>query len=441
MNRDRNVILLSIDALRADHLAYHGYSRETSPFLDELADCSTCFLNAFSASSHTREAVPALITGRHPDLFTRNGYRLVGESLATRLSDQGFRTAALHSNPYISRAYGYEKGFDEFYDDLLIGKHKLIALVERAINKFVLNKGDYHARASEINQRSLDWIDSLREDESFFLWNHYMDVHGPYNPPEVNSKFTSSISNSEAQSLYQKCIKQPEDISEEERNLLIDLYDGEICYLDRQLQLFFASLRERELLEDSLLIIVSDHGDAFGEHGYFTHPRYLHESLIHIPMILSAPNASSRSIQQAVSTIDIVPTALSWLGLSCPLPGSSLLPGLEDNQSAWDHAGIAFAAVQGEDADSGLRRFAARQNHWKWIVTRDITTGEIVNDQGFDLQKDASETAPLEESDPELDKLRQKLYEFSADHLSTAKPEATAKSDEIGERLEALGYR
>src|SRR5699024_12491293 len=103
---NRNVILLSVDALRADHLSYHGYSRETSPFLDELSEQNACFLNAFSASSHTREAVPSLITGQYPSVFAEGGYRLVTESLASRLSKRGFSTAAFHSNPSVSRPYG-----------------------------------------------------------------------------------------------------------------------------------------------------------------------------------------------------------------------------------------------------------------------------------------------------------------------------------------------
>ncbi|TKX52551.1 arylsulfatase, partial [Halorubrum sp. SP3] len=102
-----NTILLSIDALRADHLGAHGYNRETSPFLDELADRELEFTTAISASSHTREAVPALLSGRYPDVFAANGYRYVPKTVADRLSEARFRTAGFHSNPYVSRAYGY----------------------------------------------------------------------------------------------------------------------------------------------------------------------------------------------------------------------------------------------------------------------------------------------------------------------------------------------
>lgn len=209
------IILLSIDALRADHLGYHGYDRDTSPFLDELATETRSFDRAISASSHTRESVPALLSGRFPNRFAEAGFRLVTDSVATHLSDTGYRTGAFHSNPYASRAYGFETGFDTFDDDLTLGRNRFVALAQRALNKFVFNRGEYHARADEINDRSFEWLDSLADDDQFFLWNHYMDVHGPYNPP-VTEFSETELSNADAQKLYQKCIKRPDELTDEE---------------------------------------------------------------------------------------------------------------------------------------------------------------------------------------------------------------------------------
>ncbi|RLM62459.1 sulfatase, partial [Halorubrum sp. Atlit-26R] len=322
-----NIILLSIDALRADHLGAHGYDRETSPFLDELADRELAFTTAISASSHTREAVPALLSGRYPDVFAANGYRYVPKTVADRLSEAGFRTAGFHSNPYVSRAYGYDSGFDTFDDDLVLGRNRFFALAQRALNKFVLNKGEYHARAAEINERSLSWLDSIDDDRPFFLWSHYMDPHGPYNPPEEYSYSERELSNNDAQALYQKTIERPEDVSENERQLLIDAYDGEIRYLDDQLRRFFELLGDRGLVKESLIVVTADHGDAFGEHGYYTHPRHLHESLLHVPLLVSPPNASSsKTIHEPVSTLDIVPTIMEYVNRPDEeLPGFSLM--------------------------------------------------------------------------------------------------------------------
>src|SRR6056297_1726457 len=152
-----NVILLSGDALRADHLSCYGYHRETSPVLDELAEESISFTNAYSASSHTREAIPALLTGEYPDVAIGPDYRLATDTVASTLSEEGFATGGFHSNPFVSRAYGFDRGFDEFDDDLHLGQHKLIALAQRALDKF---RNRHYARAEEINARSLEWIDS-----------------------------------------------------------------------------------------------------------------------------------------------------------------------------------------------------------------------------------------------------------------------------------------
>mgnify|MGYP000678179723 CR=1 FL=1 len=222
-----NIILLSFDALRADHLGLYGYKRNSSPNLDRLEQECIQFTNAYSASSHTREAVPALLTGEYPDSAVSSNYRLNSDSIASTLSETGFATAGFHSNPFISRAYGFDQGFDKFDDDLHLGQHKLVALAQRALDKL---RNRHYARAEEINDRSLSWIDSLNSKKSFFLWNHYMDTHGPYEPPgEYTNIYTNKqLSKREAQSLYQRAIDNPESITKQEHRLLIDLYDAEI---------------------------------------------------------------------------------------------------------------------------------------------------------------------------------------------------------------------
>ena len=309
----QRVILLSADALRADHLSSYGYHRNTSPVLDELAAESIQFLNAYSGSSHTREAVPALLTGKYPDVAIGSDYRLATETIASVLSKEGFATGGFHSNPFVSRAYGFDRDFDIFDDDLHLGQHKFIALAQRALDKL---RNRHYARANEINQRSLSWIDSLDADEPFFLWNHYMDTHGPYEPPGDYATLyrNDTISKRSAQSLYQRAIKQPESITDDERELLIDLYDGEIRYNDTHVGEFLNGLRERGLLNESLLIFTADHGDAFGEHGYYEHPRYLHDEITHVPLLIRPPGGKDEIIETPVSTLDIMSTIRYLVG-------------------------------------------------------------------------------------------------------------------------------
>ncbi|WP_311173070.1 sulfatase [Halobellus ordinarius] len=408
-----NVILLSADALRADHLSCYGYSRETSPILDELADESLRFANAYSASSHTREAVPALLTGRYPDVAVDSGYHLASETIAETLSAAGYATAGFHSNPFVSRAYGFDRGFDHFDDDLHLGQHKLIALAQRALDK-VRNR--HYARAEEINERSLSWVDSLADGESFFLWNHYMDTHGPYEPPGEYATLYSAagLSGRDAQSLYQRAIDDPESITDEERQLLVDLYDGEIRYNDAKIGAFLDALRERELLSESLVIVTADHGDAFGEHGYYEHPRYLHEELTHVPLLVRPPGGESGVVEGAVSTLDVAAT-VGGVG-----DGVSLVGDIDEDRRV-------FSQARGEDADSHLRRYAVRSSGGVCFCERDRETGAIEFTDGLDRSLRSALEAHVEA------RVRVETGDSSAGEADV--------DEEIERRLSALGYR
>nr|WP_310732960.1 sulfatase [Halostella salina] len=364
--RWENVILLSADALRADHLSCYGYHRETSPALDEFAAESIRFTNAYSASSHTREAVPALLTGAYPDVATDAKYHLAADTIASTLSDEGFATAGFHSNPFVSRAYGFDRGFDHFDDDLHLGQHKLIALAQRALDK-VRNR--HYARAMEINERSLSWIDSLESRQSFFVWNHYMDTHGPYEPPAEYATLYADkeLSGRDAQSLYQRAIDDPESITEAERQLLIDLYDAEIRYNDEQIGKFLNALRKRELLEESLVIVTADHGDAFGEHGYYEHPRYLHDEITHVPLFVRPPGGATGTVDSPVSTLDVGTTIERAIGNE---DGVSLLEDVAEDRRV-------FSQARGEDDDSHLRRYAVRTREEACFCERDRESGSI----------------------------------------------------------------
>ena len=411
-----NVVLLSADALRADHLSCYGYARETSPVLDDLADESIRFTNAYSASSHTREAVPALLTGEYPDVAVDAGYHLASETVASTLSEEGFATAGFHSNPFVSRAYGFGQGFDTFDDDLHLGQHKLIALAQRALDK-VRNR--HYARADEINERSLAWVDSLADGEPFFLWNHYMDTHGPYEPPGEYATLYADreLSGREAQSLYQRAIDDPESVTEDERQLLVDLYDGEIRYNDAQIGAFLDGLRERGLLEESLLVVTADHGDAFGEHGYYEHPRYLHDEVTHVPLFVRPPGGTEGTVETPVSTLDIVATVESEFGLR---DGFSLL-----DLSGEDRR--VFSQARGENEDTHLRRYAVRTRDGVCFCEYDRETGAVEFTDGSDLSLRSELEAHVKE----------RVRVESGD----SGEEEGDVDEEIERRLSALGYR
>ncbi|MFU1781517.1 sulfatase [Haloarcula japonica] len=412
----RNIILLSADALRADHLSCYGYHRETSPVLDELAEESIRFTNAYSASSHTREAIPALLTGEYPDVAVDDGYHLATDTVASTLSKAGYATAGFHSNPFVSRAYGFDEGFDHFDDDLHLGQNKLVALAQRALDKL---RNRHYARAPEINERSLTWVDSLDDDQPFFLWNHYMDTHGPYEPPgEYATVYTDQeISDRDAQSLYQRAIDDPDSISDDERQLLIDLYDAEIRYNDEHLRAFFDGLRERGLLEKSLVIVTADHGDAFGEHGYYEHPRYLHEEITRVPLLVRPPSGRGEIVETPASTLDINATVKSLVGTD---GNGHLLNGLGSDRRV-------FSQARGENGDSHLRRYALWTREEWCFCERDTGTGDV---------RFTEETSRSLRS--ELEAHIEQRVRFEDGNKSETVDEV---DEEIERRLSALGYK
>ncbi len=436
MASSKNIILVTLDALRADHLSSYGYERETSPFLDDLAAGATRFEWTFSASSHTREAVPSILTGRYPDRAVDNRFRRSTDTIAERLRREGFTTAGFHSNPFVSRAYGFDQGFDTFYDDLHLGSNRLLALAQRALDKL---RSRHYARASEINERSLDWLDSLDGDRPFFLWNHYMDPHGPYEAPaEYQRRFHGeTVPKKEGQKLYYRAIDDPESITDAERQRLVDLYDAEIAYSDDHLSAFFDALESRDLLEDSLVLITADHGDAFGEEGYYEHPRYLHDELVHVPLIVTGADVERGAVDSPTSTLDVVTTALSAVDHPVgDLPGEDLRDVAATPESFADRTVISQARGEKEDAD--VRRFSARTRTTTCFAEYDTRTERL------DLECRARDGNEIGDSDREA--IEEALRAHVGEHVgggdgASEGEESEEVNEEIQDRLSALGYK
>lgn len=417
-----NIILLTIDALRADHLSCFNYPRPTSPNIDRLAEENIQFSKTISASSHTREAAPSLLTGLYPDEAIDDQYHLAAPTVAHYLSAEGLQTGAFHSNPFLSRGYGYAEDFDTFYDDLYIGRHKLVALLERAIDK-VFNR--HYARAQTINDRSLDWLTTLDDDQSYFLWNHYMDVHGPYEPPEQYQQFfrDDPVSQHTAQKLYKQALNNPESISTEEQQRLLDLYDAEIRYLDHYIGDFIERVTSLLGGKNTLIIISSDHGEAFGEHGYYEHPRYLHDELLHVPLILHHHGFDQVTVDNPTSTLDIAPTIYDVVNLNHKeFPGESLFDIVTAPDTYRDR--VVFASTTGEKTESHLRRFGARSKNGAATLVCGPDQ-EVINTKG----------------EPEL---LAELKDFNSNRTQSKKrspDEEPIESAQINDRLQALGYR
>lgn len=410
-----NIILLTVDALRRDHLGLYGYDRDTTPSLDEFGAESLVVNGTVSASSHTREAVPALLTGRYPDEAADSGYHLAEETVAGLLRESGYSTGAFHSNPFLSRAFGYGSDFEAFDDDLHLGDSKLLALGQRLIDKF---RGRHYASAAKINERAIGWIDNI--DEPFFLFNHYMDPHGPYNPPAKFDRFGTTSGHDPA-TLYRKAaVESPEAVAPQERQALIDSYDGEIAYVDDCIGRFLHAMEERELLENTLVIITADHGEAFDEHGYYGHPRHLDDELVEVPLILGGGSVNGNGDLGIASTLDVVPTILATIDSEAPdIPGRDLKAPAERDR-------IVFSQVRGEGEESNIRRFRATSSAGERLVDYDVRAAEVVKSHG---------------------RSEENLVSALSDHIESRVPvyrDGGRREDvttAVEERIAALGYR
>ncbi len=325
----RGVVLITIDSLRADHLGYMGYCRNTTPFIDKLSKKSKMFVNAVSSGPTTATTFPPMLSStylsRHPFARTRNMRLHRDRKLLTEYIGGEVKSAAFHSNPYISSYFGYQRGFDEFEDffitDSTINPPFLRKL--KRLGEIILGKPPF-TPGEEINRRSLKWIEETQT--SFFLWNHYMEPHMPYLPPKGYEKLLSLPSTNWLRKLIlNKRLDSGEHnkIDDQGVSTLEILYDCCIRYTDDILRNLVSALPD-----DVAVILTSDHGEGFREHGYLGHSGHLYEEGIHIPLLIHP--GKKREIKP-VSHLDIAPTVHELLGLDIPnnYQGESLISSFE----------------------------------------------------------------------------------------------------------------
>ncbi|UCC31981.1 MAG: sulfatase-like hydrolase/transferase [Phycisphaerales bacterium] len=285
-----NVILISIDTCRADHLGCYGCSNGTTPHIDALAREGVVFSNAFTPAPMTLPAHSSMLTGMIPPfhgVHDNVNYRL-GDSavtLAELLRGSGFQTAAVIGAYVLGSHSGISQGFDTFDDRLVADGGSVGSYPERV--------------ADDVSRLANAWL-AQQASSPFFLFVHYYDPHDPYTPPEP---FASRFKDNP--------------------------YAGEIAYTDQAIGQVLDKIKELGLYDSSLIIIVGDHGEGLGEHGEAKHGYYVYNSTTKIPMILRVPGYSSgRQVDQAASLTDIVPTVLAQLGAPVPpsIQGENLSP-------------------------------------------------------------------------------------------------------------------
>ena len=318
-----NVLVIVVDTLRADHLSTYGYARPTSPHLTQLAAQGTLFENAISPSSWTLPAHASLLTGLYPHahhMDTDNAvmgqqYPVLGEEFMAR----GYRTAAFSANALMfCRRRGFGRGFIHFEDSFQspgssFGRTFYGNLMRHLLFQLEL-KADLFGRrnAADINRHALRWIDGGHRP--FFVVLNYLDVHDPYRPPEPYLHRYTTMKHPETRA--SESWQWFEHLTPAQRQGAMDAYDGAINYTDDHIQDLMEQLRRRGLDRNTLVVITSDHGEGFGEHGLMNHGNSLYREVIHVPLIFWAPGRipAGKRIATPVSLTSLAATLLEETG-------------------------------------------------------------------------------------------------------------------------------
>ena len=352
-----NVVLVSIDTLRLDHVSAFGYGRPTTPALEALARDGFRFERAYSPMPITGPAHTSLMTGLTPrgHGVRNNGAVLAASAvtLAERLREAGYRTGAIVSGYPLAQRFGLAQGFDS-YDDQFEAASASIPAGNWEGEPL---KAPYDRRADATVERALRWLERQGPSaQPFFLFLHLFDPHSPYDPPEPHASAFATAAGSVA-----------------------DRYDGEIAFADAQLGRFFEALRRQGLRERTLIVVASDHGEGLGDHGQAEHGWVVYEEAVRVPLLFSWPGGLRPGSSSAlVSLADVAPTLLELVG-AAPLPrvadsgGRSLAAILLDRSHPWSrhvtleadhsHRWPQRAATDGrlKLVESGSRRLPQRE--------------------------------------------------------------------------------
>lgn len=396
--RPLNLVVVTIDTLRADHVHCYGYPRIETPTLDGLAQQGTLFEHAVAQVPLTPPSHASIFTGTYPPVHkVRNtgGFVLPSSppTLAKILQDQGWDTAAFIGAWVLKKTFGFNQGFSVYDDQMpkLVQSRDQIEEPER--------------RAGEVVDRAIAWLNA-QSGKPFFAWLHLYDPHMPYDPPEpFRQKYRDR------------------------------LYDGEIAYTDRELGRFIQALDKKAPPEKTILVVLSDHGESLGEHGEYTHGIFLYDSTLHIPLIMRGPGVPAGiRVKQQVRTIDVLPTILALMGGQAPpaCQGVSLVPALSGRP-------VATAVSYGETLYPKMNMNwaelrAIRTDRWKYI--------RAPKPELYDLGQDPAEANNrLQQHPQEYRELDQQLKVIAG--MKEGKPEkieANLMDQRTMEQLKSLGY-
>jgi arylsulfatase A-like enzyme len=347
MTNRPNVVLISIDTLRADHLSCYGYQKKTTPHLDSLAEEGSVFLQHYSTGVWTPPGHASMLTGLYVSEHGVHGERSLREDIPTiaeKLKACGYQTAGFVNNSQVGALVGLDRGHDTFEEvwrgikPSEVMKRALMGLLRRAMR--ALGREDMGARIT--NRLFRHWIErKTSRDRPFYAFLHYIEPHNPLEPPrpykgKYGGKAPAGIDLKKVGKVAHNpliCFVEKIELSGEEIEYLKSLYDGEIAYTDMRVGEVVKVLKKNGLYDNTAIIVTSDHGEHFGEWGLWSHVASLHREVLRIPLIIKYPRGSACSgeIDGYTQLVDIFPTVMDVAGVSresgANTSGVSLAPG------------------------------------------------------------------------------------------------------------------
>jgi len=432
--RRPNLVLIVVDTLRADRLGAWGYARPTSPAIDAFAADAIRFERAYSTAPWTKPSVASMLTGLLPSM---HGTQKLDASLSPEvdtlaeiLQRMDFATGAVVSHDLIGALYGFSQGFEHFDQSEA--------------------RGHGHVSTEGVNRASAAMLDTLERDgRPFFLMVHYFDPHFDYRRhPEYGFSADGAgrlVGNESMPTLR----RMGGELTEEEVGLLRDAYDEEIRHTDEGIGGLLDMLRTRDLYDESVIVLVADHGEEFREHGWIGHTRNLYEGLIHVPLIMRLPagKAAGRVVDRPVSLLALAPTVLDAMGFDASqldFQHGSLLPQIRDGEPSDDQ--FVYSEVDYDRVPRPKLWPTMRSANMRALI---LGRYKILHDRGpdrfelYDVVADPEEQRDLSQSEPErLHAMQHQLDAASERAQGSGAHEAPRQmlGPDERERLRALGY-
>lgn len=462
-----NVILITLDTVRADHLSLYGYARDTSPYLQRFAREATVYARAIAASDMTLASHASIFTGlyasqhgAHWELGRGNdgvaigpefGLRLPDHSrtLASILAGKGYRTMGIAANvPYLQHAFHLDQGFQYFslpVPRMFLDTACLFCLrtdFAHALVRFFAVKPTelLYIRAGEVNREAFRLLDEQRADRRpFLLFLNYMDAHQPYFPPApYDVKYPGKDFTMTAERYWPiefEALSGARPYTDQDRKRDESQYDGAIAYIDANLSELFARMKQLGLYDNSMIIVTSDHGQSFGEKGLVGHGSSVYQEQVRVPLIIKYPGVTHADVQHRLAShVDLLPTILDVLGYPAGnLPGRSLLAP-ESPQAA------AFSESFPCDLLVSLNSRFRRIERAAFIGDLKLITATNGVHEFYDLATDPHEEHNVYDARlPDAGVVEASLRHWAAT-MPVARPQPAALDAQAIKALKSLGY-